>query len=94
MDIGATNQVGLRPQTTDPQTVTNAENRQVLAKAVQSINQSNLWPGRELVFHVDPATRSFTVEVLNSETGEILGQIPSEEVLKAAAELSGRKAQP
>ena len=94
MYIGATSQVNLQPWTADLATGSTAEDRHALASAVRTINQSGMWPGRELAFHVDPVTRRFTVEVLNSETGEILEQIPSEEALKIAAELSSKDTQP
>jgi len=89
MDVGATNQVNVPPQTADPQIAGSAEDRRSLAKAVQSINESGQWPGRDLVVRVDPGTHRFTVQVLNSATREVLEQIPSEEALKMAAELKG-----
>ena len=93
MYTGGANQVNLQPQTTDPQPGSPAEDRRSLVNAVRSISHSGQWPGRELAFHVDPLTHRFTVEVLNSETGEILEQIPSEEVLKMAAKLNSKDVQ-
>jgi flagellar protein FlaG len=94
MDCGAANQVTLQSQPADLQTSGASQERGALAKAVRLINQSGMWPGRDLAFHVDPATHHFTVEVLNSETGEVLEQIPSEEVLRIAAELSSKDPKP
>ena len=88
MDIGATNQVNVQSQTANAQSVGSAQDRSELVKAVQSINQSGLWPGRDLVVRLDPGTQRFTVQVLNSVTRDVLEQIPSEEALRMAAELS------
>jgi uncharacterized FlaG/YvyC family protein len=63
------------------------QDRRVLASAITAIDQSSLWPGRALRIHFDLATQSLTVQVVNSETNEIVDQIPSEEVLRMASEL-------
>jgi uncharacterized FlaG/YvyC family protein len=58
-----------------------------VVSAISAINQSGLWPGRELKVHMDVATQHLTIQVLNSETNEILSQIPSELVLQLASDL-------
>jgi uncharacterized FlaG/YvyC family protein len=66
-----------------------SQNRRALANALATINQSGLWPGRALKIHFDMTTRRLTVQIVNSETEEVLDQIPSEEVLRMALELGG-----
>lgn len=63
------------------------QDRRPLAIAIAAINQSGLWPGRGLRIHVDIPTQRLTVQVVNSETDEVLDQIPSETVLRMASEL-------
>jgi uncharacterized FlaG/YvyC family protein len=70
-----------------------SQDRRVLASAIASINQSELWPGRVLRIHFDLPTQSLTVQVVNSADNEILDQIPSEAVLRMASEL-GSSAHP
>lgn len=65
------------------------QERRLLANAIAVIQQSDLWPGRMLKVHVDIATQRLTVQVVNSETEEVLDQIPSQEALQMASELSG-----
>jgi hypothetical protein len=65
------------------------QDRRLLANAVVAINQSTLWPGRALRIHVDIPTQRLTVQIVNSETEDVLDQIPAEEVLRMAMELGG-----
>jgi hypothetical protein len=66
-----------------------AQDRRDLVDAVRAINRSGLlWPGRELMFRSDPASHQLVVEMLNTETQEVVDQIPSQEVLRMAAEAS------
>ena len=62
------------------------QDRRVLAGAVAAVNGSDVWPGRTLKVHLDLTTHQLTVQVVNSETGEVLDQIPEEEVLRMARE--------
>src|ERR1700678_2342681 len=69
------------PQNQAPNQAT-SQDRRVLAGAIASINQSDLWPGRVLRIHFDLPTQSLTVQVVNSADNEILDQIPSEAVFR------------
>jgi uncharacterized FlaG/YvyC family protein len=53
------------------------------------MNQSGLWPGTSLKIHYDVATQRLTVQFVDDETGEVLDQLPSEQVLRMAQDLSG-----
>ena len=64
--------------------------RRALASAISTINESDVWPGRTLKIHLDITTHRLTVQVVNSETGEVVDQIPEEEVLRMALETGGR----
>jgi flagellar protein FlaG len=70
------------------------QGRRALANAIAAINQSGLWPGRGLRIHMDLSSQRLTVQVVNSETDEIIDQIPSEEVLRMAVELGGNASAP
>lgn len=61
--------------------------RRALASAVATINGSGVWPGRSLRVQLDGLTHRLTIQLLNSETNEVMDQIPSEIALRMAAEL-------
>lgn len=66
-----------------------AQARRQLANAVRSINQSDLLgPGREMTLSVDPTTRRSIVQIVNTDTREVLDQMPSERVLEMMGEAS------
>jgi uncharacterized FlaG/YvyC family protein len=65
------------------------QDRRVLASAVSAINQSGLWPGTTLKIHYDIASQHLTVQYIDSETDEVVDQIPSEQALRMAQELAG-----
>jgi flagellar protein FlaG len=60
--------------------------------AVDAISQSGIIAGsRQLSFLVDTATERLVVRVIDTETGEVVSQIPTDQVLQIAATLSGAK---
>ena len=60
--------------------------------AVDAISHSGMIPaGRQLSFSVDTGTKRLVVRVIDTETREVVSQIPSEQVLQIAATLSGAK---
>jgi flagellar protein FlaG len=61
--------------------------REVVAKAAEQIQSFVSSMGRNLSFSVDPSTGFHVVTVVNPETGEIIRQLPSEELLKIAQTL-------
>jgi flagellar protein FlaG len=60
-----------------------ASNEQ-LKKAVDEINRAMQQSGRSLQFSVDSATDRVVVRLTDTETGEVIRQIPSEETLEIA----------
>lgn len=64
-------------------TAPKATNEQ-LQKAVEEINRSMQQSGRNLQFSVDSATDRVVVRLTDTETGEVIRQIPSEETLAIA----------
>ena len=54
--------------------------RQSLADVVQQLNIASLSIGRALRFQVDPRSGDSIILVLNRETGELIRQIPPEDV--------------
>jgi flagellar protein FlaG len=64
------------------------EQRAVAAQAVaQRIQQYLRESGRELDFRVDADTKRMVVTVRDRTTGEVIRQIPSEEILRIARSL-------
>jgi len=55
-----------------------------LKKAVDEINRAMQQSGRNLQFSVDSATDRVVVRLTDTETGEVIRQIPSEETLEIA----------
>jgi flagellar protein FlaG len=65
--------------------------RRTLVGAVTAVNQSSaLGLQRELSFLVDRASRRLVVRIVDTETGDVVSQIPSERVLEMAAQLPKR----
>ncbi|HHX59502.1 MAG TPA: flagellar protein FlaG [Epulopiscium sp.] len=64
----------------------------LIMEAIEKANQKVLGPGREFEFAIHKKTKQIMVKVLNSETKEIIREIPPEKVLDAVAymcELAG-----
>jgi len=61
--------------------------RQELVKAVQAVNQAELYgSGRELTFSIDRNTRRLVTKLVDKNTGEVVDQIPAEYVIHLAEE--------
>lgn len=89
MQIGSVNSLMPAPPV-DPTPAGNQE--QVLQKqvvtAVRALNESGMYgQDRELQFARDPGTKTMVIKVVQPQTGEVLEQIPPEEVLRAAQAL-------
>ena len=62
--------------------------QQSLIQAVNAVNSAQaLGSDRELTFAIDRQTRRVIVLIVNSSTGEILDQIPNEQVQRLAEKL-------
>lgn len=62
-----------------------------LIQAVKAVNAAGLFgEENEVTFIVDRAAKIAVVRIVNKETGEVVQQIPNQEVLKLAEESSGR----
>ena len=89
MQIGSVNSLMPAPPV-DPTPANNqepAQTRQV-ASAVRALNQSGMYgQDRELQFAKDPGTKTMVIKVVQQQTGEVIEQIPPEEVLRAAEAL-------
>ena len=56
--------------------------------AVRALNESGMYgQDRELQFARDPGTKTMVIKVVQQQTGEVVEQIPPEEVLRAAEAL-------
>ena len=89
MQIGPTSSMMPAPPV-DPNPATNQDPAflKQVSTAVRALNQSELYgQDRELQFARDPKTKTMVIKVVQQQTGEVLEQIPPEEVLRAAAAL-------
>jgi len=99
MQSGGTPQVVAQPKRSDAEVVsqvastvikpsnvdaTSQPTREVVAKAAADIQQFVQSMGRNLSFSVDETTGYNVVRVVNPNTGELVRQLPSEELLKIA----------
>jgi len=55
-----------------------------LKRAVESINKAMVQSNQSLEFSVDPNTKTPVVKVTDTETGRVISQYPSEQVLAIA----------
>jgi uncharacterized FlaG/YvyC family protein len=63
-----------------------------LIQAVKTVNAAQLFgEENELTFRIDRSAQIAVVRIVNKKTGELVQQIPSEQVLKLADESSGRE---
>ncbi|WP_264842361.1 flagellar protein FlaG [Caldinitratiruptor microaerophilus] len=62
-----------------------SESGVALESAVSRLNETARIFDRTFRFHVDEDSGRIVVRVFNSVTGELIGQIPPEEVLRVAA---------
>jgi len=69
----------IKPSSVD---VSSQPTREVVAKAAAEIQQFVQSMGRNLSFSVDESTGYHVVRVVNPSTGELVRQLPSEELLK------------
>ena len=59
-------------------------NLKQLVTAIRALNKSELYgQDRQLQFARDPGTRMMVIRVVRPNTGEVIEQIPSEQVLRA-----------
>jgi flagellar protein FlaG len=71
----------IKPSNVD---ATSQPTREVVAKAAAEIQQFVQSMGRNLSFSIDETTGYHVVRVINPSTGELVRQLPSEELLKIA----------
>jgi len=71
----------IKPSNVD---VTSQPTREVVAKAAADIQQFVQSMGRNLSFSVDEVSGYHVVRVINPSTGELVRQLPSDELLKIA----------
>jgi uncharacterized FlaG/YvyC family protein len=67
------------------------EDQKAVIQAVKAVNASGvLGEENELTFYIDRAANIAVVRFINKKTGEVVQQIPNEQVLKMAEKSSGR----
>jgi len=89
MQIGSVNSLTPAPPV-DPTPAAKQEMmlQKQVTTAVRALNQSGMYgQDRELQFARDPGTKTMVIKVVQQQTGEVVEQIPPEEVLRAAAAL-------
>jgi flagellar protein FlaG len=66
-----------------------------LIQAVKAVNPAELFgPDSEFTFKLDPASKRVVVRVVSRQTGELLQQLPPEQVLRLAEEIKGGDSTP
>ncbi len=87
MDITSTqpaaSTLAARPQIS----VTEAAQRRQLLQAAQSVNESGVLGGNQLVFLLDRQTHQAVIRVVDRDTNQVVSQIPPEYVLQLAKDL-------
>jgi uncharacterized FlaG/YvyC family protein len=67
------------------------EDQRALLQAVKAVNAAQLFgQENEVTFIIDRAVNIAVVRIVNKDTGELVDQIPNEQMLKMAEESSGR----
>lgn len=65
-------------------------NQRALLHAVNTVNAAELLgPDTKLSFIKDRTTQQPVIRVVNKDTGDVIAQIPSEDVLRMAEEFNG-----
>jgi flagellar protein FlaG len=85
MQIGSVNSTAAVSATATPlvENEQSANTRQVLT-AVRALNQSELYgQDRQFQFSRDPSSHQVVIKVVDPSTGEVLDQIPPEQLLQA-----------
>ena len=68
-----------------------AQDQKALIQAVRAVNAAELFgQENELTFIIDRALKIAVVRIVNKKTGEVVQQIPNQQVLRMAEESSGR----
>jgi len=67
------------------------QTRVVVQKAAEQLQNFVQSMGRDLSFSVDPTTGYHTVTVVNPSTGEVIRQLPTEELIKLAKSMAQLK---
>jgi uncharacterized FlaG/YvyC family protein len=65
-----------------------AAQRRQLVQAAMSVNASGTLGQNQLVFAVDPTTHHVVMRVENRDTGEVVLQVPPEDVMQMAEDLN------
>jgi uncharacterized FlaG/YvyC family protein len=81
--IGPIMAIDLTPRPQQPADISKA-----VVSAVRALNKSEFLGNRELSFSRDTKTRATVIKIVERTTGEVLEQIPPEEVLQMMARLS------
>jgi flagellar protein FlaG len=66
------------------------QDQKALIQAVKAVNSAQMFgEENELTFKIDRAARIAVVRIVNKKTGELVQQIPSEQVLRLAEKSNG-----
>jgi flagellar protein FlaG len=79
------------PAVAEPRQVDPVRLRENLRQAIDEINHKLISGGRNLGIYMDEVLNTPVVKVMNTQTGEVVRQIPSEAVLKVAHTLEELK---
>ena len=89
MEVGPVNAAQFTHSgTPDSAAPENLSMRRQVVNAIRSLNKSGfVGKERELVYARDPETRRMVIRIMARDTGEVIDQLPPEQVLRMSAEL-------
>lgn len=76
-----------RPEEQDKEQQTQDISSQELSEAVDTLNEASKLRSKHLAFAMNEDSNQIVISVLDNESGEVIRQIPSEEVLEIAAKV-------
>jgi len=81
-DVAAVTGTNLPPETKEKQEASQEVSKEQVKEVVEQLNNHAQAVNRDLHFSVDDESGKTVIKVINSETAELVRQIPSEEVLR------------
>jgi len=93
MEINLLNRVSpLIAMDASPKLVAGVDPAGPVVTAVRALNKSELFGNdRELQFTRDTSTRTVVIQVVNRATGDVIEQIPPEQILQMMADLTKKR---
>jgi uncharacterized FlaG/YvyC family protein len=90
MDLSSMNSLAARAATSQALSEPASADRRALIQAVRSVDTAGLFGAdKELTFVRDFATQTTVARIIDKETGDVVAQVPPEDILQMAEEVNG-----